>query len=108
MKSISIPAISSGTYGFEKEVCAEIIITSCVEWLHVNGTKSHLESIRLCDWNEATSKVFKEKLVLLYRKKKQEKYERYGVLDKRHITNPFLGLEGKEFDLEEHKKLVRK
>jgi len=79
VKSISIPPISAGTYGFEKEVCAEITMASCVDWLHANGKKSNLESIRLCDRDEATCKIFKEKLTLLYRKAKSEKYQRFEV-----------------------------
>ena len=67
IKSISIPAISVGTYGFEKEVCADVMIKSCVEWLHVQGKSSNLESIRLCDQDEATTKIFKQKITALYR-----------------------------------------
>ena len=42
VKSLSIPAISSGCYGFSMEKCAEIIINTCIDWLKKNGSKSQL------------------------------------------------------------------
>ena len=33
VESISIPTISCGIYGFPKETCAEIILTTCTDWI---------------------------------------------------------------------------
>ena len=40
LESVAIPAISSGVYGFPEEVCAEILVTTAIEWINSNTTCS--------------------------------------------------------------------
>ena len=70
VKTISIPAISSGVYGCPKDVCAEIIITSCVRWLAKIEDDCKIETIRLCNFDQPTVDAFQDKLIELYKKKK--------------------------------------
>ena len=60
LKSISIPAISSGIFGFPKELCAEVFANEIEDFLKNN--QSTLELIRLTNIDEYTSKIFKEVL----------------------------------------------
>ena len=52
LSSISLPAISSGIFGFPKERCAEVI-------LGVVDPFEGLEEIRLCNFDDLTAGVFK-------------------------------------------------
>ena len=58
VKSMSMPAISSGVYGCPKDVCAEILITTCVEWLAKNSKDCNIETVRLCDFDVPTLEAF--------------------------------------------------
>jgi len=58
LKSISIPAISSGIFGFPKKLCAEIFANEIEDFLKNN--QSSLELIRLTNIDENTSKIFKK------------------------------------------------
>ncbi|MDN5324306.1 MAG: hypothetical protein PWP02_16 [Thermosipho sp. (in: thermotogales)] len=69
LKSISIPAISSGIFGFPKKLCAQIFAEEIENFLKNN--KTSLELIRLTNIDEYTTnifmKVFEEKFKDLYR-----------------------------------------
>ncbi len=57
LKSISLPAISSGIFGFPKERCARVFFETIKKYIdeHPGGS---LEVIRLCNIDEETSNIF--------------------------------------------------
>ncbi len=57
-KSISMPAISSGIFGFPKDKCAEILIGESKKFLEENPDSS-LEVVEFCIFDEQTLKYFK-------------------------------------------------
>ncbi|NWF98597.1 MAG: macro domain-containing protein [Nitrospirae bacterium] len=61
LKSISIPAISSGIFGFPKDRCAMILVNQAVEFLRKSPDTS-LEIIEFCLFDEQTVKYFENEL----------------------------------------------
>lgn len=59
LKSISMPAISSGIFGFPKDRCAEILVRTALNYLKENP-KSSLESIEFCVYDDLTTGHFKK------------------------------------------------
>ncbi len=57
IKSVALPAISSGIFGFPKERAAEIIFNTAVEFL--KDSKS-VREIHFCNIDEFTSRLFEE------------------------------------------------
>lgn len=57
LKSISIPAISAGIFGFPKERCAKILIDTAVKFLEQNPHTT-IEEIRFCLFDEPTLNAF--------------------------------------------------
>ena len=66
-KSISIPAISSGIFGFPKDRCANILLDESIKFLQNNNTS--LQTIEFCIIDDETLFQFKMK----FKKLKQEK-----------------------------------
>lgn len=65
LKSISIPAISSGIFGFPKDKCAMILVKEAVEYINKNP-ESSLNLIEFCVYDDSTAGYFKnefEKIV---------------------------------------------
>ncbi len=60
LRSISLPAISTGIFGFPKERGAEIILRTIINFLKENPDTS-LELIRCCNIDEETTRIFQEK-----------------------------------------------
>ena len=60
-RSISIPAISSGIFGFPKDKCAKILIGESVEYLQTNK-KSHPEIVEFCIIDDETYGCFEKEL----------------------------------------------
>lgn len=58
LKSISMPAISSGIFGFPKDKCAKILITESANFLKENPGSS-LEMVEFCVYDDNTAKFFK-------------------------------------------------
>lgn len=58
LKSISMPAISSGIFGFPKERCAKILVSETVSFLKENKDSS-LEIVEFCVFDEETLRYFK-------------------------------------------------
>ena len=58
-KSISIPAISSGIFGFPKDRCANILLGESIKFLQNNNTT--LETIEFCIIDDETLFHFKNK-----------------------------------------------
>ena len=63
-QSISIPAISSGIFGFPKDRCAEILVSEAVNFIRKNP-QSSLEIIEFCVYGEDTFSYFSKQLELL-------------------------------------------
>lgn len=59
LKSISIPAISSGIFGFPKDRCAEILVKEALNYIKEN-LKSSLELIEFCVYDDLTMGYFKK------------------------------------------------
>lgn len=58
-KSISIPAISSGIFGFPKDRCANILLDESIKYLQNNNTS--LQTIEFCIIDDETLFYFKMK-----------------------------------------------
>lgn len=58
-KSISMPAISSGIFGFPKDKCAEILIGESKKFLEENPNSS-IEAVEFCIFDEQTLSYFKK------------------------------------------------
>ncbi len=56
LKSISLPAISTGIFGFPKERGAKIILDEVVRFLKEENTS--LETVRLCNIDQKTTEIF--------------------------------------------------
>ena len=59
LKSISLPAISSGIFGFPKDGCAKILVREAVSYLKANPDSS-LALIEFCVFDEQTAEYFKK------------------------------------------------
>lgn len=55
--SVSLPAISSGIFGFPKERCAEIILAVAAEYLQFHPDAS-LKEVRICLFDQPTVAAF--------------------------------------------------
>jgi O-acetyl-ADP-ribose deacetylase (regulator of RNase III) len=61
LKSIAIPAISSGIYGFPKPLCAKIMLDTILKYIHDRDSENRpatLQRIRLVNFDEPTVSVF--------------------------------------------------
>jgi O-acetyl-ADP-ribose deacetylase (regulator of RNase III) len=58
-KSISMPAISSGIFGFPKDRCAKILVSESKRFLEENP-QSSLQIVEFCIFDDATLKHFVE------------------------------------------------
>ncbi len=59
LKSISIPAISSGIFGFPKDRCADILVSESVKFLEENKGIS-LSIVEFCIYDDTTLSHFKK------------------------------------------------
>lgn len=59
LKSISMPAISSGIFGFPKDRCAEILVRETMRYIKENP-KTSLEVIEFCVYDDLTMGYFKK------------------------------------------------
>ena len=57
LRTISLPAISSGIFGFPKARCADIILKTIQKFVRKNS-KSTLQEIRICLFDDSTLKEF--------------------------------------------------
>ena len=58
LSSIAFPAISTGIFGFPKERCAQIMLTTVVKVLREEGTS--LKEVVFCLWGEDPLRIFQE------------------------------------------------
>ena len=61
LRSIAIPAVSSGVFGFPRDLCAEVILNTVLEFCKENP-HCMLSEIRLINNDDATVKVFADEL----------------------------------------------
>jgi len=59
LKSVSMPAISSGIFGFPKDRCAEILVGEALQYIKQNP-KSSLEVIEFCVYDDLTMGYFRK------------------------------------------------
>lgn len=59
--SVSIPAVSTGIFGFPKDLGAKIIVKATLEWLEEHPDTS-LREIRFCNIDQETSELFKREI----------------------------------------------
>lgn len=59
LESISLPAISSGIFGFPKDRCAKILVSEAAGFLKANP-KSSLQAIEFCIYDDATLEHFRK------------------------------------------------
>jgi O-acetyl-ADP-ribose deacetylase (regulator of RNase III) len=59
LQSISMPAISSGIFGFPKGKCAEILISNIIQYMKSNAGSS-LSEIRICLFDNPTLEAFEK------------------------------------------------
>lgn len=59
LKSISLPAISSGIFGFPKDRCANILVNQSAHFLR-HHTDSSLENIEFCIYDDQTLGYFRK------------------------------------------------
>jgi O-acetyl-ADP-ribose deacetylase (regulator of RNase III) len=57
LTSISLPAISSGIFGFPKDRCAEIVVKAALNYIKENP-KSNLQLIEFCVYDDLTTGYF--------------------------------------------------
>lgn len=57
LKSISLPAISSGIFGFPKDRCAEILVKEALNYIEKNPETS-LQLIEFCIYDDLTKEYF--------------------------------------------------
>lgn len=67
LKSIALPAISSGIFGFPKDKCANILINTSIKFFEENEDTS-LEVIRLTNFDDITVNVFIEEFEMIFGK----------------------------------------
>jgi O-acetyl-ADP-ribose deacetylase (regulator of RNase III) len=60
LKSIALPAISTGIFGFPKDQCAQIMLRAASEFLA--GQKTSLEEVILCLWSKSDLELFEKTL----------------------------------------------
>jgi len=60
LKSVSIPAISSGIFGFPKDRCAKILVNESANFLKTQ--KTSLEVVEFCVYDDNTMEHFKREL----------------------------------------------
>jgi putative ATPase len=58
LKSISIPAISTGIFGFPKERASSIILKAIKDFINEFDGKTTIEKIRVCLYDDETYNIF--------------------------------------------------
>jgi len=58
LKSISIPAISTGIFGFSKERASSTILKAIKDFINEFDGKTTIENIRVCLYDEETYNIF--------------------------------------------------
>ena len=56
LRSVSMPAVSSGIFGFPKQLCAEILLDAAIKFLQQPDIE--LAEVVMCNFDQATVEVF--------------------------------------------------
>lgn len=64
LKSVSVPAISSGIFGFPKERCARILVAEVADYLRIHQGSS-LEVVEFCVHDDETARHFRNEFKTL-------------------------------------------
>ena len=59
LRSVAVPAISSGIFGFPKKRCAKVLFSSALEFFR-SEPKSTITLVRFTNFDKATVEIFKE------------------------------------------------
>ncbi|MDZ7361552.1 MAG: macro domain-containing protein [candidate division KSB1 bacterium] len=62
LKSIALPAISTGIFGYPIDRCAQIMLTTTVDYLR---SKTGLEKVVFCLWGKEAYQIFEKTLKLM-------------------------------------------
>jgi O-acetyl-ADP-ribose deacetylase len=62
-KSISMPAISSGIFGFPKDKCAKILVEESKRFLEQNNNTCSIDILEFCIFDNETLDSFKCQIV---------------------------------------------
>jgi len=85
VSSLSFPAISSGIFGFPKDLCAQVFFTTILLYLKEHP-KTNIKHIRLTNFDWPTVEVFQEAMVnikeVLHLQEQQEKAKGKGEQEK--------------------------
>ena len=65
LESISIPAISTGIFGYPLKEAARVILKTILEWKNKPENKGKVKEVRVVLFDEATTKLFLETLETL-------------------------------------------
>ena len=60
LRSIAFPAVSTGIFGFPKDRCAQIMLTTALDFLKTE--QSTLLEVRFCLWSADDFKIFQDTL----------------------------------------------
>jgi len=71
LRSVSMPAVSSGVFGFPKPLCAQILLETAVEFLKQEDID--LQEIVMCNRDDETYQIFLQQEEILLNKLKQAK-----------------------------------
>eukprot|EP01115_Flamella_aegyptia_P013227 TRINITY_DN6922_c0_g1_i1.p1 TRINITY_DN6922_c0_g1~~TRINITY_DN6922_c0_g1_i1.p1 ORF type:complete len:236 (-),score=91.00 TRINITY_DN6922_c0_g1_i1:6-713(-) len=65
LTSISLPAISSGIFGFPKDLCAKIMFEITIAYIQENQGKTNLKEIRFTNFDDKTVDLFEKECAKL-------------------------------------------
>ncbi|KAL4427507.1 hypothetical protein ABPG74_015210 [Tetrahymena malaccensis] len=74
LKTLSIPAISSGIFGFPKDLCAKILLSETQNLLK-SQYSDYFKEIRFCNFDNETVQVFIQEFENQFEKKEKEEEE---------------------------------
>jgi O-acetyl-ADP-ribose deacetylase (regulator of RNase III) len=103
--SISLPAISSGIFGFPKEKCAELMFNLAISYINEFSGKTSLKEIRFTNFDDKTVNLFEKECDKFNNKSlqkmfKEEKKEEIDQQEKQEINHKLIK-EMKEKPMEE-------
>jgi len=71
LTSISFPAVSSGIFGFPKDLCAKVFFTTLFNHFNLAHNDTHIKHVRLVNFDDITVNIFLKELEN-FRKKLKE------------------------------------